>query len=281
MRHSSRGMRHRGAVSGAPRTSRLFTGVAAAFLVGGVATAGVGLSSEAASNAVAYRGDVEPSAAPAAAAPIREEATAQAQTPAPPDTSPGTSPGAAEPSSVPAPAAAPVPSATPGKDATATSVLGPVLPPSAPVTLDIGIIGVSSALMDLGLEADGTVSVPPGDADSPAGWYKNSPTPGELGSSVILGHVNSTQTGVGVFYRLHELTDTDQVSVTRADGTIAVFQVYRVDTYDKASFPSVEVYGQADRAELRLITCGGFDPSTGEFNQNVVAYAHLISSHRG
>ncbi|MBP2215064.1 sortase (surface protein transpeptidase) [Arthrobacter sp. CAN_C5] len=138
---------------------------------------------------------------------------------------------------------------------------------------------MNSELMKLGLEADGTVAVPPGDADSPAGWYENSPTPGELGSSIILGHVNSTQTGVGVFYRLHEMQDADQVSVTRADGTVAVFQVYRVDTYDKASFPAAQVYGNADRAELRLITCGGYDPSTGEFNQNTVAYAYLISSH--
>ncbi len=157
-------------------------------------------------------------------------------------------------------------------------MLGPVLPPSRPANLAIDIIGVSSGLMDLGLEADGTVSVPSGDADAPAGWYTGSPTPGELGSSVILGHVNSTQTGIGVFYRLHELADTDQVSVTRENGTVAEFQVYRVDTYDKPSFPTAEVYGNADRAELRLITCGGFDPSTGEFNQNTVAYAYLISS---
>lgn len=279
MRHSSEGMRHRGAVSDPPRTSRLFTGVAAALLVGGVATAGVGLSSDATSNAVAYQGDVEPSAAPAAVAPPGEAVNAQAETPTTPDISPTTTAGVSEPSNVPLPPA-PAPAATPAEGATSTSVLGPVLPPSAPVSLDIGIIGVTSGLMDLGLEADGTVTVPPGDADSPAGWYENSPTPGELGSSVILGHVNSTQTGVGVFYRLHELTDADQVSVTRADGSIAVFQVYRVDTYDKASFPSAAVYGQADRAELRLITCGGFDPSTGEFDQNVVAYAHLISSYR-
>lgn len=272
MRHSSEGMRHRGAVSAPPRTSRLFTGVAAVFLVGGVATAGVGLSSDGTSNAVAYQGDVRPSAAPAAVAPDISTTA--------PDISPTTTGGASEPSNLPLPPS-PAPAATPAEGVTSTSVLGPVLPPSAPVGLDIGIIGVTTGLMDLGLEADGTVSVPPGDADAPAGWYENSPTPGELGSSVILGHVNSTQTGVGVFYRLHELTDGDQVSVTRADGTIAVFQVYRVDTYDKASFPSAAVYGQADRAELRLITCGGFDSSTGEFDQNVVAYAHLISSHSG
>ncbi|MBG6218862.1 sortase (surface protein transpeptidase) [Arthrobacter sp. CAN_A6] len=133
--------------------------------------------------------------------------------------------------------------------------------------------------MKLGLEPDGTVAVPPGDAGSPAGWYEGSPTPGELGASVILGHVNSTQTGIGVFYRLHELQDADQVSVARADGTVAVFQVYRTDTYDEDNFPTVEVYGPTDRAELRLITCGGYEPSTGEFTQNTVVYAYLLSSY--
>lgn len=273
MRHCTKINRHRvGSIESAPWSSRLMTGVTVAFLAGGVATAGVGISADAAPDTATFQSAVAPSAPPVLSSPAQANAEAQpADAPSPQDIPP--LPGAAEVPTTPA-----TPAPAPGDAGESTAVLGPVLPPSLPTDLAIDIIGVSSGLMELGLEDDGTVSVPPGDADSPAGWYENSPTPGELGSSVILGHVNSTQTGIGVFYRLHELADSDQVSVTRADGTVAVFQVYRVDTYDKASFPAAEVYGNADRAELRLITCGGFDPSTGEFDQNVVAYAYLIST---
>jgi hypothetical protein len=41
------------------------------------------------------------------------------------------------------------------------------------------------------------------------------------------------------------------------------------------------VYGAGDRAELRVITCGGgFSDETG-YQGNVVAYAHLIGVRGG
>lgn len=115
---------------------------------------------------------------------------------------------------------------------------------------------------------------------SPAGWYKFSPTPGEQGPSVILGHVNTTTTPDGVFFKLHELTPGEQFSVTRADGQVAVFAVDRSELFKKDAFPTLAVYGNTDRAEIRLITCDGYDPGTGEFTENMVVYGHLLSSHR-
>jgi hypothetical protein len=159
-------------------------------------------------------------------------------------------------------------------------VQGPVLPASAPTRIDIPAIGVGSDLVDLGLNTDGTVAVPPLAADSTAGWYHDSPTPGELGPSLILGHVDSAEYGPAVFFRLGDVRPGDQVSVTRTDGTVAVFAVDRVASYPKDSFPTLEVYGNTDRAELRLITCGGeFDPSSRNYLNNIVVYASLTGSH--
>lgn len=46
--------------------------------------------------------------------------------------------------------------------------------------------------------------------------------------------------------------------------------------YDNEDFPDRKVYGESDRAELRVITCGGgFSERTG-YRGNVVVYAHLI-----
>ncbi|WP_108252833.1 class F sortase [Planctomonas deserti] len=152
------------------------------------------------------------------------------------------------------------------------------LPESLPTRLTVPSIGVDTDLMQLGKNPDGTVEVPPLGVDSPAGWYRNSPTPGELGPSVLLGHVDAAA-GPSVFYRLGELTAGAEVTVTREDGTTAVFAVDRTERYPKADFPTLEVYGNTDDSQLRLITCGGaFDRSIGHYVDNIVVYATLVSS---
>ncbi|MET7419502.1 class F sortase [Dactylosporangium sp. NPDC005555] len=147
---------------------------------------------------------------------------------------------------------------------------------SVPVHLDIPVIGVSTSLMELGLNPDGTIAVPPLRGDAPAGWYKHLATPGEVGPAVILGHVDTARDGPAVFYQLRDLRPGDEVSVRRADGTTAVFGVDRVEEYPKERFPSAEVYGAADRPVLRLITCGGtFDRMRRAYRGNVIVFATL------
>ncbi|MGC9538379.1 class F sortase [Streptomyces sp. UG1] len=147
---------------------------------------------------------------------------------------------------------------------------------STPVRLRIPAIDVDTPLIRLGLAADGTVQVPPITADDRAGWYRHSPTPGQVGPSVILGHVTVGEYGDGVFRRLNELRRGDRIVARREDGTSAEFAVSAVRTVAKADFPAQEVYGDVKRPELRLITCGG--PRTGdEYRDNVIAFATLTS----
>ncbi|WP_241895845.1 class F sortase [Jatrophihabitans sp. GAS493] len=135
-------------------------------------------------------------------------------------------------------------------------------------------------MQQLGLASDGSVQVPPLGRDSHAGWYKYSPTPGQVGPAILLGHVDSAKYGPGVFFKLGNLRQREQVSITRADNTVAVFAIERVVEYPKAHFPTYEVYGNLDHAGLRLITCGGrFDPKAKSYEDNIVVYASLISSH--
>jgi len=157
---------------------------------------------------------------------------------------------------------------------------GPVLARSVPVSIWIPDIDVRSDLLQLGLNPDHTVQVPPLSRNSQAGWYRYSPTPGQLGPSVILGHVDSAEYGPGIFFRLGALRPGNLVEVTRSDRTVGVFRIERVVSYPKDHFPTLEVYGNTDHAGLRLITCGGkFDFSTRNYQSNIVAYASLISSH--
>lgn len=120
------------------------------------------------------------------------------------------------------------------------------------------------------------MEVPPGDPGAPAAWYSGSPTPGERGPAVLLGHVNATDGGPGVFAGLRELKVGDTIEVTREDGTTAVFTVERGEQYSKNAFPTQKVYGNTEGSELRLITCDGYDPTTGEFDDNYVVYAQLV-----
>lgn len=169
-----------------------------------------------------------------------------------------------------------------GTNGTGTAtVVGPTLPRSDPVLIDIPAIDVASNLQDLGLGSDGAIQVPqPGPTYNEAGWYDGSPTPGRVGPSVILGHIDSASTGPSVFFRLGALVPGDTVDVTLADGTVAVFDVTGVRQYPKASFPTTIVYGNTDFAALRLITCGGtFDDTTGHYLSNTVVFASLTSSH--
>lgn len=162
------------------------------------------------------------------------------------------------------------------------TVHGPALVRSLPVSISIPAIGVSSRLLYVGLNPDGTIAVPPLN-DPPltneAAWYKYSPTPGQLGPSVIEGHVDSLSGGPSVFFRLGALKPGNLVYITLADRQVAVFRITGVRLYAKDKFPTGIVYGNTDYAGLRLITCGGsFDQQSGHYSSNIVAFGSLAYS---
>ncbi|MFF3908303.1 class F sortase [Streptomyces sp. NPDC001848] len=148
---------------------------------------------------------------------------------------------------------------------------------SAPVRLQIPAIGVDTPVMRLGLAADGSVQVPPVTAHDRAGWYWHSPTPGQVGPSVILGHVTVGRYGDGVFRHLAALHRGDRIVARLENGTAAVFAVSAVRTVAKADFPTGEVYGNVNRPELRLITCGGARTGHG-YLANVIVFAALTTA---
>jgi sortase (surface protein transpeptidase) len=150
---------------------------------------------------------------------------------------------------------------------------------SAPVTLDIPAIGVHSRLLHLGLNPDGSLEVPSiNTAAGLAAWYKGSVTPGQIGSSVIEGHVDSYQ-GPAVFFRLGQLRPGDTVDIRLANGVTAIFRVTGVREYAKDKFPAALIYGGTSNAALRLITCGGaFDSATGHYLSSTVVFASLSTS---
>lgn len=161
---------------------------------------------------------------------------------------------------------------------------GPVTPlaalaPADPVELRISSIGATSSLVPLGLNADQTISVPPVSRPMQASWYKFGPPPGAAGPAVVLGHVNGNGQP-GIFARLHETKPGDEVTVSRADGSTAIFTITRLEQLSKDGFPTEAIYGDlpGNTSELRLITCGGsFDPAARSYRDNIIAFATLTA----
>ena len=153
------------------------------------------------------------------------------------------------------------------------------LPPATPITIRIPAINVASPITTVGLNPDHTMQVPsPGRTYNQAAWYRYSPTPGQLGPAVIIGHVDSAKDGPSVFFNLGALSPGQRITITRADATTATFAVDAVASYTKHTFPTHTVYAATTYPALRLITCGGpFDTHTGQYLNNTVVFAHLAN----
>ena len=135
-------------------------------------------------------------------------------------------------------------------------------------------MGLSIPLITLGLNPNHTVMVPT--RFDQAGWFRLGPSPGQLGSAVILGHVDSYR-GPAAFFRLRQLRLGDLIAVRLADGVRLRYRVIGIAMYLKAHFPARLVYGPRPYSALQLVTCGGaFDATTGHYLSNLVAYSALV-----
>jgi len=145
---------------------------------------------------------------------------------------------------------------------------------SRPVHLSIPALGVSVSVGVLGLNPDRTVQVPTNFAQP--GWYKFGSAPGQLGSTVILGHVDSYK-GPAVFFRIKQLRPGDRVIVRSANGKTYKYSVIGVRMYLKSKFPDYLVYGPRPYSALQLVSCGGvFDHRAGSYLSNIVVFTALV-----
>lgn len=179
-----------------------------------------------------------------------------------------------------------VPAAIPGP-VPVSATLGPLLRTATPArkparllhvrptAVAIPSVGIDSTLLDLGLNPDRTLRAPTDYAR--AGWYAGGSYPGDTDSvpAIIAGHVDSWN-GPAVFYPLTQVKVGQQVLIRRADGSVAVFDVYAARRYAKDAFPTDTVYAPTARAELRVITCTGtFDRDRRSYLDNLVLFARL------
>ncbi|MGW0858945.1 class F sortase [Streptomyces sp. NPDC002690] len=152
-----------------------------------------------------------------------------------------------------------------------------MLPYAPAARVSIPAIKVDAPIVDVGLDQDGWIAAPDPQDKNLAGWYQNGISPGQRGTSVVVGHVDN-MSGPAVFYGLGALTKGEHVEVTRYDGRVAVFEIYGVEVFSKADFPGPRVYGDTGYAELRVITCGGGYSKAAGYDGNVVVFARLTET---
>ncbi|MFH8348023.1 class F sortase [Streptomyces sp. NPDC018045] len=174
--------------------------------------------------------------------------------------------------------APPVHVADAGAPAAAPRAAAPAaLPASRPVRVRIPAASVNTGpVLGLGLAADGTVQVPSVAQAGRIGWYDKGVTPGETGPAVLIGHYDTVD-GPAVLRDIGRVGPGDRIYVDRADGRTAVFAVRALQQVDKKDFPTQRVYGDTDRPELRLVTCGG-GLVDGHRPDNIVVYADLVAA---
>ncbi|MEY2242611.1 class F sortase [Streptomyces sp. SAS_267] len=172
----------------------------------------------------------------------------------------------------PAHAHAPVSSASPSNDRPAARHL----PRAEPTRLHIPKISVDAPFTDLSIDATGKLEAPPANDTNMVGWFAKGVSPGEVGTAIIAGHVD-TKTSAAVFAGLGDLKKGDKFSVERSDGRTASFVVDSAETFAKDAFPDDRVYADTPDAEVRLITCAGtYDHAVKDYTDNLVVFAHLV-----
>lgn len=151
---------------------------------------------------------------------------------------------------------------------------------SKPVTLDIPDAKVTARkVLPLGLDSSGELDVPPPSQGDLPGYYTKAVTPGEAGPAIMVAHYD-TRYGPALMKNAADIKIGSEIKIGRQDGTAATFKVRQVQQISKGNFPTQKVYGDTNRPELRLITCGG--PITdGHRADNIIFYADLVRPNSG
>ncbi len=126
---------------------------------------------------------------------------------------------------------------------------------SLPKKLEIPKLKVSANIENVGLTADNNMDIPK--SDWSAGWFSPGPKPGETGSAVIAGHLDSQTGKPAVFWNLHQLQAGDYIFIIDNDGNKKRFRVIGSEQYGAKNAPLEKIFGAQDGAYLNLITCNG------------------------
>lgn len=155
-------------------------------------------------------------------------------------------------------------------------------PPSTPATVTYSKIGVEDQPMSAtGLDTDGALDVPDVSDPGRVVWLRWSGRMAPGRPLVVAAHVSGRDpVGAavgGAFFRLHEASEGDRITVGDTSGGAVNYTVRQVKTVDKDAFPTDEVYGPRPGKWLVAVTCGGrLDRAAHSFDDNVLVFAEAL-----
>lgn len=140
-----------------------------------------------------------------------------------------------------------------------------------PRQVSIPTLGLELDVRPTGLERGRQMRLPQDPRD--LGWYRYGPAPGDRGSTVLAGHVDSREYGIGPLAALGSVRPGARVEVTLRSGRRLAYRVDSVESFDRQALPA-EVFSREGRSRIRLVTCtGAFLPESGGYQQNLVVTA--------
>lgn len=141
-----------------------------------------------------------------------------------------------------------------------------------PTRVRVPALGLDAVVRPVGVGGERQMSLP--EDPRVLGWYRFGPGPGDPGSVVLAGHVDSRRFGVGPLADLQEIAVGDRVEVVTSgrDGARS-YRVDSIERFDRQALPA-EVFARTGPERLRLVTCTGpYLPEAGGYQQNLVVTA--------
>lgn len=149
-------------------------------------------------------------------------------------------------------------------------------PTVPPTVLRIPRLGVTLPVDPAGVAPDGQMALP----DSPRrlAWYRFGAAPlSPRGATVLGGHVDTLEDGVGPLARLVSLRPGDRVEVVAGRRTVT-YRVSTVARVPKSRLDAAEVFSRTGPPRLHLLTCGGaYLADRGGYQDNVVVVARPLA----
>jgi sortase (surface protein transpeptidase) len=114
--------------------------------------------------------------------------------------------------------------------------------------------------------------------DNKVGISPSGALPGELGTTLIIGHYDS-KTGPAVFYDLKLLNINDSIFIVKNEKRLK-YLIYDMKIYPRGNLDIEKIFGYSNKSKylLNLITCvGSFNKELHTYNNRLVIYSNLVN----
>jgi LPXTG-site transpeptidase (sortase) family protein len=142
--------------------------------------------------------------------------------------------------------------------------------------LQVPSIRIDAPVETLGVNERGEMENP--DGKDAVAWYDFTEFPGYGGNAVFSGHVDWFTGELGVFGRVKELKDGDEILIKLSDGMEIKYKVVSSTLYKSSDAPVEEIVGRTDTDSLTFITCEGtFDRDAQDYSHRRVVRAERVA----